>query len=193
MGSSAGDFCKVVKVVTTSSPPSATPTKLPKSLPSPTTRLMSIPEFEGKLEKLVNPASPEKTTTLVKGLPTVEERVSFCPHVHTFFQATVSVAFPPPPPFSSTFYYSFSFFFFFILYFHLSILLLLLLLFLFFLLPFLFLVFLLFSLSPLRFFLLLIFFSSSYSPSHLFFPVFIFCFFPPLFSFPPLSFPLFFL
>ena len=192
MGSSAGDFCKVVKVVTTSSPPSATPTKLPKSLPSPTTRLMSIPEFEGKLEKLVNPASPEKTTTLVKGLPTVEERVSFCPHVHTFFQATVSVAFPPPPPSfsSSTFYYSFSFFsfssstFFFLYYYYYYYYCSFSFFFLFF--------------SSFLFFLFVFSCYSSFFPPLLPLLIFFSCFyllffFPSLFSFPPLSFPLFFL
>jgi hypothetical protein len=55
MGSSSGEFCKVIKVVT-SPPLSTTSSKTQSSkVVLPTTRIMSIPEFEGRLQKLKNP------------------------------------------------------------------------------------------------------------------------------------------
>ena len=91
MGSSSGDFCKVVKVVATSPPhPSSTSSSATSSstraltrnalLPSPTTRLMSLPEFEGKLEKLKTSTAiteADEEVTVVKALPQLLlERVS---------------------------------------------------------------------------------------------------------------------
>ena len=86
MGSSTGDFCKVVKVVTTAQPslnaPSSTPpAKALKAIHSPvtTTRLMSIPEFEGKLEKLKGmhsqTKSEEETDLKTNLLSVFQERV----------------------------------------------------------------------------------------------------------------------
>jgi len=64
MGSSTtGEFCKVVKVVSSSSSPlSITPSKTMKTDLLPSTRLMSIPEFEGKLEKLKKLPSERSST-----------------------------------------------------------------------------------------------------------------------------------